>query len=76
MMRCLVDRRQRSENPQNRVRLAAIVNPARGVLRIHFFSRKKVEQLAHGFEILSIDEFEESALPGKLFWVTLRRKIS
>jgi len=26
---------------------------------VHFFSRDKVEHLARGFEIVSIDEFEE-----------------
>lgn len=41
---------------------------------VHFFSRGKVEHLARGFEILSIDEFEEGTLPRKLFRVTLRKK--
>ena len=43
---------------------------------VHFFSRDKVEHLAKGFDILSIDEFEEGALPRKLFLVTLRKKIN
>ena len=40
---------------------------------VHFFSREKVEHLAKGYEILSIDEFEEGKLPRKLFRVTLRK---
>ena len=41
---------------------------------VHFFSREKVEILAKGYEIVSIDEFEEGGLPRKLFQVTLRKK--
>ena len=41
---------------------------------VHFFSKKKVEHLAKGYEILSIDEFEEGKLPRKLFRVTLRKR--
>ncbi|MGZ3594885.1 MAG: class I SAM-dependent methyltransferase, partial [Syntrophales bacterium] len=41
---------------------------------VHFFSRAMVEHLAEGFEIVSIDEFEEGELPRKLFLVTLRKK--
>jgi len=40
---------------------------------VHFFSREKVEHLVRGYEILSIDEFEEGPLPRKLFGVTLKR---
>ena len=40
---------------------------------IHFFSKEKVEHLAKGFEILSVDEFEEGILPKRLFRVTLRK---
>jgi SAM-dependent methyltransferase len=40
---------------------------------VHFFSREKVERLAKGFEIVSIDTFEEGELPRKLFQVTLRK---
>jgi len=40
---------------------------------IHFFSKEKVEHLAKGFEILSVDEFEEGTLPKRLFRVTLRK---
>ena len=47
-----------------------------GGFTVHFFSREKVEQPAQGFEILSIDEFEEGVLPRRLFRVTLRKKIS
>lgn len=41
---------------------------------VHFFNRGKVLQLAKGFEIVSIDEFEEGGLPRKLFRVTLRKE--
>ena len=41
---------------------------------VHFFSRNKVEHLARGFDILSIEQFEEGALPRKLFRITLRKK--
>jgi len=41
---------------------------------VHFFSREKVENLAEGYELLGIDEFEEGDLPRKLFRVTLREK--
>lgn len=40
---------------------------------VHYFSREKVEHLAKGFEILSIEEFTEGQLPRKLFQVTLRK---
>jgi SAM-dependent methyltransferase len=40
---------------------------------VHFFSREKVFSLARGWEIRSIDEFEEGRLPRKLFRVTLRK---
>ncbi len=40
---------------------------------VHFFSPEKVPQLARGWEIVSIDEFEEGGLPRKLFRVTLRK---
>ncbi len=40
---------------------------------VHFFSREKVEILAKGYEIVSIDEFEEGGLPRKLFRVILRK---
>ena len=39
---------------------------------IHFFDRAKVEQLAAGFEIVGVDEFEEGTLPRRLFRVTMR----
>jgi SAM-dependent methyltransferase len=40
---------------------------------VHFFSRELVERLASGFELLEVAEFEEGALPRRLFRVTLRR---
>jgi hypothetical protein len=44
-----------------------------GCFVIHFFSKEKVGHLAKGFEIVSIDEFEEGPLPKRLFRVTLRK---
>ena len=41
---------------------------------VHFFNREKVIHLANGFEIVSIDEFEEGGLPRKLLRVTLRKE--
>ena len=40
---------------------------------VHFFSKEKVEHLAKGYEIVSMDEFEEGELPRKLFLVVLRK---
>ncbi|HEY3319666.1 MAG TPA: hypothetical protein VGP72_04235 [Planctomycetota bacterium] len=40
---------------------------------VHFFTREKVTQLARGYEIVTIDEFEEERLPKRLFRVTLRK---
>ena len=40
---------------------------------VHFFSRELVERLASGFDLLEVAEFEEGALPRRLFRVTLRR---
>ncbi len=40
---------------------------------VHFFSKEKVEHLANGFKIESIDEFEEGGLPRKLFRITQRK---
>ena len=40
---------------------------------VHFFSRDKVEQLAMGYEVVDITEFEEDPLPRKLFRVTLKK---
>jgi SAM-dependent methyltransferase len=39
---------------------------------VHFFDRELVERLANGFAIVGIDEFEEGALPRRLYRVTLR----
>jgi SAM-dependent methyltransferase len=44
-----------------------------GKFIIHFFSKEKVEKLADGFEIISIDNFEEGALPRKLFFVVQKK---
>ncbi len=40
---------------------------------VHFFSKEKVEHLAEGYEILRLEEFEETGLPKKLFLVTLKK---
>ncbi len=39
---------------------------------VHFFSREKIEHLAKGYKIVSIEEFEETDLPKRLYLVTLR----
>jgi SAM-dependent methyltransferase len=40
---------------------------------VHFFDQGLVERLAHGFETVTVDEFEEGTLPRKLYRVTLRK---
>lgn len=40
---------------------------------VHFFDRGLVERLARGFELLEVEEFEEGALPRRLFRVTMRK---
>jgi hypothetical protein len=40
---------------------------------VHFFRRDLVERLAEGFDLIEIEEFEEGALPRRLFRVTLRK---
>lgn len=40
---------------------------------VHFFDRAKVGQLAEGFEIVDVSEFDEGKLPRRLFRVTLRK---
>ena len=40
---------------------------------VRFFCRKKVEQLAKGYEIVEIEAFEEGELLKKLYAVTLRK---
>jgi len=42
---------------------------------VHFFSREKVAHLAKGYDLVSIDEFEEGKLPRKLFLVMLSKKL-
>jgi hypothetical protein len=40
---------------------------------VNFFDRAKVERVSQGYELLSVDEFEEGGMPRKLFRVTLRK---
>ncbi|MDA8201251.1 MAG: class I SAM-dependent methyltransferase [Chloroflexi bacterium] len=40
---------------------------------VHFFDRALVERLADGFELLEVAEFEEAALPRRLYRVTMRK---
>lgn len=40
---------------------------------VHFFSREKVDHLSKGYEIVTLEEFEEGDLPRKLFFVALRK---
>ena len=41
---------------------------------VHFLDRAKVEHLARGYEIVSVDDFEEGKLPRRLCRVTLRKR--
>ena len=43
---------------------------------VNFFDRTKVDRLAQGYEVLSVDEFEEGAMPRRLYRVTLRTPLS
>ena len=40
---------------------------------VRYFTRDKVERLALGYQVLEIEEFEESKLPKRLYLVTLRK---
>ena len=40
---------------------------------VNFFDRAKVERVARGYEILSVDEFEEGGMPRRLLRVTLKK---
>jgi SAM-dependent methyltransferase len=40
---------------------------------VNFFDRAKVERVSQGYDLLSVDEFEEAGMPRKLFRVTLRK---
>lgn len=40
---------------------------------VHFFGRDMVQRLARGYELLSVEEFEEGELPRKLFFVAQRK---
>jgi SAM-dependent methyltransferase len=40
---------------------------------VHFFDRSQIERLAEGFDLISINEFEEGELPRKLFLVILKK---
>jgi hypothetical protein len=42
---------------------------------VNFFDRSKVERLATGYELLSVDEFDEGGMPRRLFRGTLRKQI-
>ena len=41
---------------------------------VHFFSEKKVREIADGFNVINIESFEEGAFPRKLFKVILKKK--
>lgn len=40
---------------------------------VHYFSEEKIRRLSRGFDILSIEEFEEGDLPKKLYKVILKK---
>ncbi len=41
---------------------------------VHFFDRAKVDRLARGFELVTVDELEEGKLPRRLFRVVMRKR--
>ena len=43
---------------------------------VNFFDRAKVERVSQGYDLLSINEFEEGGMPRRLFRVTLRKPVS
>ena len=42
---------------------------------VNFFDREKVERVSQGYDLLSVDEFEEGGMPRKLFRVTLKKPL-
>jgi SAM-dependent methyltransferase len=40
---------------------------------IHFFDEEKIKQLTKGYELIEVKEFEEGALPKRLYQVVLRK---
>jgi len=40
---------------------------------VNFFDRAKVERVSPGYDLLSVDEFEEGGMPRRLYRVTLRK---
>lgn len=40
---------------------------------VHFFSKEKIEMLSNGYDLLEISDFEEGALPKKLYYVVLKK---
>ncbi|MGL4607896.1 MAG: hypothetical protein ACRCU3_10585 [Eubacteriaceae bacterium] len=40
---------------------------------VHFFNRETIEFLSQSFDIEKIDEFEEGALPRRLYFVVLKK---
>ena len=41
---------------------------------VHFFSEEKVRKISGGFDILSIEKFEEGKFPRKLYRIMLKKK--
>ncbi len=40
---------------------------------VHFFDRETVQRLAKGYDVIDIEEFEETGLPKRLYLVTLKK---
>jgi hypothetical protein len=40
---------------------------------VHFFSMEKIKLLSKGYEIIEVEEFEESSLPKKLYRVVIKK---
>ncbi len=40
---------------------------------VHFFTYEKIKKISNGYDIVSIDKFEEGSFPRKLYQVTLKK---
>ena len=40
---------------------------------VHFFTYEKIKKISNGYDIVSIDKFEEGSFPRKLYQVTLQK---
>ena len=40
---------------------------------VHFFTYEKIKKISNGYDIVSIDKFEEGSFPRKLYQVILKK---